>query len=101
MFIFSISLFELFYKISDAVYSMLGMMVFSLVITAAQLYIYASLPNVTVHYFPRQARCQLIFSIDRRVIYHLKGLWEYIPKSIPSVCLYHDLQTNSVISFSS
>ena len=27
------------------------------------------------------------------------GLWEYIPKSIPSVCTYHDLQTNSWTSF--
>ena len=28
-------------------------------------------------------------------LYHLKGLREYIPKSIPSVCLYKDIQTNS------
>ena len=49
-----------------------------------------------VYCFPRR---QLIFNFDRRVIYHLKGLWEYIPKSIPSVCLYHDLQTNSGTSF--
>ena len=36
--------------------------------------------------FPRR---QLIFIFDRRVngvIYYLKGLWEYIPKSILSVC---------------
>ena len=39
-------------------------------------------------------RRQPIFSFERHVIYHLKGLWEYIPKSIPSVCLYLDLQTN-------
>ena len=47
-------------------------------------------PSVTgeVYCFPRR---QLIFSFGRRVIYHLKGLSEYIP----SVCLYHDLQTNS------
>ena len=33
------------------------------------------------------SRRQLIFSFGRRVIYyHLKGLWEYIPKLIPSVC---------------
>ena len=36
-----------------------------------------------VYCFPRR---QLIFSFDKRVIYHLKGLWEYILKSIPSVC---------------
>ena len=30
-------------------------------------------------------RLQLIFSFGRRVIYHSKGLWEYILKSIPSV----------------
>ena len=43
-----------------------------------------NLPSVTgkVYFFPR---CQLIFSFDRRIIYHSKGLWEYIPKSIPSV----------------
>ena len=42
-------------------------------------------PSVTgeVYCFPRR---QLIFSFGRRVIYHLKGLWEYNPKSIPSVC---------------
>ena len=40
--------------------------------------------------FPRH---QLIFGFDRT--FHLKGLWEYIPKLIPSVCLYHDIQTNS------
>ena len=42
-------------------------------------------PIVTgeVYCFPRRP---LIFSFGRRVIYHLKGLWEYIPKSIPSVC---------------
>ena len=42
-------------------------------------------PSVTgeVYCFPRH---QLIFSFDWRVIYHLKGLWEYILKSIPSVC---------------
>ena len=41
--------------------------------------------NVTgeVYCFPRR---QLIFRFGRRVIYHSKGLWEYIPKSIPSVC---------------
>ena len=40
-------------------------------------------PNVTgeVYCFPRR---QLIFNFGRRVS---KGLWEYIPKSIPSVCL--------------
>ena len=32
-------------------------------------------------------RYQLILSFDRRVIYYLKGLWEYIPQSILSVCL--------------
>ena len=50
-------------------------------------------PSVTgeVYCFPRR---QLLFIFDRRVIKYLKGLWEYIPKSIPSVCLYHDLQTN-------
>ena len=38
-----------------------------------------------VYCFPRR---QLIFSVGNRVIYHSKGLclWEYIPKSIPSVC---------------
>ena len=36
-----------------------------------------------VYCFPRY---QLIFSFGRRVIYHSKGLWEYIPKSIPFVC---------------
>ena len=36
-----------------------------------------------VYCFPRR---QLNFSFDRRVIYHLKGLYEYIPKSIQSVC---------------
>ena len=30
-----------------------------------------------VYCFPRR---QLIFSFGRRVIYHLKGLWEYIMK---------------------
>ena len=45
-------------------------------------------PSVTevVYCFPRR---QLIFSFGRRVIllvYHSKGLWEYIPKSIMSVC---------------
>ena len=50
-------------------------------------------PSVTgeVYCFPR---LQLILSFGRRVIYHLKGLWEYIPKSILSVRLYHDLQTD-------
>ena len=45
--------------------------------------------------------CQLIFSFDRYVIYHLKDLREYtyIPNLIPSVCLYHDLQTKSWSSF--
>ena len=44
-------------------------------------------PSVTgeVYCFPRR---QLIFSFGRRVIYHSKGLWEYIPKSIPSLCLF-------------
>ena len=36
-----------------------------------------------VYCFPRR---QLIFSFNRRVIYHSKGLWEYIPESIPSDC---------------
>ena len=42
-------------------------------------------PSVTgeVYCFPRR---QLIFSFDRRVVYYLKGLWEYIPRSIPFVC---------------
>ena len=42
-------------------------------------------PSVTgkVYCFPRR---QLIFIFDRRVMYRLNGLWEYIPKSIPSVC---------------
>ena len=45
-------------------------------------------PSVTgrVYYFPRR---QLIFSFDRRVLYHLKGL------RIHSACLYHNLQTNN------
>ena len=30
---------------------------------------------------------RLIVRFGRRVIYHLKGLWEYIPKSIPFICL--------------
>ena len=42
---------------------------------------------------------QLIFSFCRRVIYHSKGLREYIPILILSVCQYHDLQTNSWTSF--
>ena len=29
---------------------------------------------------------QLIFSFGRRVIYHSKGFWEYIPKLILTVC---------------
>ena len=43
-------------------------------------------PSVTgeVYCFPR---CQLIFRFGWRCIYHSKGLREYIPKSIPSVCL--------------
>ena len=51
-------------------------------------------PSVTgggggeVYCFPRP---QLIFSFGRRVIYHSKGRWVYIPKSIPSVCLYLDI----------
>ena len=45
-----------------------------------------------VYCIPRR---QLIFSFDRHVIYYLKSLLEYIPKSILSVCLYHGLQTNS------
>ena len=45
-----------------------------------------------VYCFPRR---QLIFRFGRRVIYHLKGLCEYIPKSIPSVYLHHNLLTNS------
>ena len=49
-----------------------------------------------VYCFPRR---QLIFSFGRHVIYHSKGLWEYIPKSILSVRLYHNLQTNSWTSF--
>ena len=42
-------------------------------------------PSVTrkAYCFPRR---QLIFRFGRRVIYHSKGLWEYIPKLIPSVC---------------
>ena len=42
-------------------------------------------PGVTgeVYSFPCR---QLIFSFGRHVMYHLKGLWEYIPKLIPSVC---------------
>ena len=36
-----------------------------------------------VYCFPRR---QLIFSFGRRVINHLKGLWEYIPKLFASVC---------------
>ena len=36
-----------------------------------------------VYCFPHR---QLIFSFVRRVIYHSKGFWDYIPKSIPSVC---------------
>ena len=55
-------------------------------------------PSVTgeVYCFRRR---QLIFSFGRRVIYHSKGLGEFIPKSIPSVCLYHDIQANSGTSF--
>ena len=49
-----------------------------------------------VYCFPRR---QLVFSFNRRVIYHLKGLWEYIPKSIPSVRLYHDLQRKAGLRF--
>ena len=43
-------------------------------------------PNVTeeVYCFSRR---HIIFSFDCRVIYHLKGLWEYSPKPISSVCL--------------
>ena len=37
-----------------------------------------------VYCFPRR---QLILSSRRCVIYHSKGLWQYIPKLIPSVCL--------------
>ena len=51
------------------------------------IYIYLCLPpSVTreVYCFPFR---QLIFSFGRRVIYHSKGLWEYISKYIPSVCL--------------
>ena len=40
-----------------------------------------------------------IFSFGSCVIYHSKGLWEYIPKSILSVHLYHNLETNSWTSF--
>ena len=42
-------------------------------------------PIVTgeVYCFPRR---QLIFSFGRRAIYHSKGLWEYILKSITFVC---------------
>ena len=36
-----------------------------------------------IYCFPRY---QPIFSFGRRVIYHTKGLWEYIPKLIQSVC---------------
>ena len=45
-----------------------------------------SAPSVTgeVYCFPHY---QLILSIDGRVVFHLKGLWEYIPKSILSVWL--------------
>ena len=52
-------------------------------------------PSVTgeIYCFPRH---QLIFSFGRRVIYHLKGIWENIPKSISYVCLsvrlYYDFQ---------
>ena len=43
-------------------------------------------PSVTgeVYCFPRR---QQIFIFGRRIIYHSKGLWEYIPKSIQSLCL--------------
>ena len=37
-----------------------------------------------VYCFPRLLQ---IFSFGRRVIYHSKCLWDYILKSIPSVCL--------------
>ena len=50
-----------------------------------------------VYCFPH---CKLIFSFGGRVTYHSKGLWEFIPKSIKSVCLYHDHQTNSWTLFS-
>ena len=50
-----------------------------------------------VYCFPR---LRLIFRFGVRVIYHSKGLLECILKSISSdcwsVCLYHDLGTNSL-----
>ena len=49
-----------------------------------------------VYCFPRR---QLIFSIGRSIMHHSKCLCEYIPKSIPAVCLYHDLQTNIFFFF--
>ena len=54
------------------------------------------LPSVTgeVYSFPR---CQLIFNFDRRAIYHSKGLWEYIPKSLPSVCLSVPRSSNEIV----
>ena len=64
------------------------------------LYVLRSMPHPSVtgdvYCFPLR---QLIFSFGRRVIYHLKGLWEYIPKSMMSVRLYYDLQMNSWPSF--
>ena len=45
--------------------------------------IYASHYCNDEYCFPRR---QLISSFGRRVIYHSKGLWEYIPKLILSVC---------------
>ena len=55
-------------------------------------------PGVTgeVYCFPRR---QLIFSFDRRVIYHLKGLREYIPKSILSVRLSVPRTSNKLPDF--
>ena len=50
-----------------------------------------------VYCFPHH---RLIFRFGLRVIYHSNGLLECIPKSISSdcwsVCLYHDLGTNSL-----
>ena len=45
------------------------------------------LPSVTVGY--------IVFLVTNQFPALIGVLWEYIPKSILSVRLYHDLQTNS------
>ena len=55
-------------------------------------------PSVTgkLYCFPLR---QLIFSFGRCVVCHSKGLSSRVHSEINSVCLYHDLQTNSWSSF--